>query len=126
MRETNDRPEKLSERRETQFAFLLVEIIDHYTDEQIQGEERAENDEENEIDENVNIVFAFWLNIDLSEKEKIVKMNRISTHVFRIRGISHNLDPTFERRLNRSIGDLLEAARKQSCTYHLEQGQVSV
>ena len=48
------------------FSFLLIEVVDDHTDEEIQREERTKDDEENEIDENVHIRFSFGLNIDLS------------------------------------------------------------
>jgi hypothetical protein len=54
----------------THFSFLLIEVIDHHTDEQIQREERAKDDEENEIYENVDICFSFGLNVDLSNSTR--------------------------------------------------------
>ena len=54
-----------SRTRNTYFSLLLVEIIDDHTDEEIEREERSEDDEQNEVDENVHVVFMFRLTVDL-------------------------------------------------------------
>jgi hypothetical protein len=53
------------------FAFLLIEIIDHHTDEKIQRKERSKDNEQNEINKDVDVGFVLWLNISLERMRTI-------------------------------------------------------
>jgi len=46
-------------------AFLHVEVVNDDTNEEVECEERAEDDEKDEIQVGVSAVFSFWLLVHL-------------------------------------------------------------
>lgn len=61
----------------THLSFLLVEIVNNHTDEEIEGEEGAKNDEDDEVQVHVEIDFSHRLFLHLT---KVGKLN-IHTHI---------------------------------------------
>lgn len=45
----------------TYLLFLLIEVIDDDTNKEIEGEERAKDNEEDEVDVHVDVNFPDWL-----------------------------------------------------------------
>lgn len=46
---------------DTHLFLLLVEVIDDDTNEEVEGEERAEYNKDDKIDVHVDVVLIFWL-----------------------------------------------------------------
>ena len=45
----------------TYLLFLLIEVIDDDTNKEIEGEERAKDNEKDEVDVHVDVNFSDWL-----------------------------------------------------------------
>lgn len=95
----------------TSCLFLLfVKVIDDHTNEQIKGKKRSKYNEEYKIEIHVDVRFTNWLFVELQtkkkEKENSQKYDDFSigkslilthTHLPRVDGIVHDLNPSFER-----------------------------
>lgn len=53
-------------------SFLLVEVIDDDADEQVKGEERAENDENDKVQIHVQVDLLDWLLLNLQRNTQII------------------------------------------------------
>ena len=53
----------------TYLLFLLIEVIDDDTNKEIEGEERAKDNEEDEVDVHVDVYFSDWLITNLKSSQ---------------------------------------------------------
>lgn len=53
----------------THLFLLLVEVVDDDTDEEVQGEEGAKDDEDDEVDVHVEVDLVLWLLFNLARRD---------------------------------------------------------
>lgn len=73
-------------------SFLLVEVVDDDSDEEVEGEEGAEDDEDDEVQVHVEIDLFDWLLLHLQQETSSLKKHLTCSRPIRSRDQNVQLD----------------------------------